>query len=157
MDVFGDILRVIKLVLVLIGTLLLAVYNQTIQNTIRHRAAFTTFIIVSWILIPIQIPMLLLGIMFSGVSMSPSDSVHKEKTFDNRTIYAYTADPGAMGRAYHHFYLKCPRALDRYELVKIAKLNWMGSFEFAVTNNELTVDAENGTSHQFDISQLTCI
>ncbi|WP_175439555.1 hypothetical protein [Alteromonas lipolytica] len=118
--------------------------------------AFGTFVICSWILVPVQIPMLLLGIMFSGVSMSPADYVHKEKIFDNTTIYAYTADPGAMGRAYHHFYLKCPRALGRYELIKIAKLNWMGSFEFAVVNDELIVDEENGTSHQYTLSDFSC-
>jgi hypothetical protein len=83
----------------------------------------------------------------------------KKKTFNDQTIYVYTADPGAMGTAQHYFYLKCLRPLNRYELKLIKKTGWIYEFDFEVRKNNLMIidKSENGKTHAFDMSNITCI
>jgi hypothetical protein len=97
--------------------------------------------------------------LFSGIFSSSFDSLHKEKTFNDQTIYVYTADPGAMGTAQHYFYLKCLRPLNRYELKLIKKTGWIYEFDFEVRKNNLMIidKSENGKTHAFDMSNITCI
>ena len=106
----------------------------------------------------IQIPFLCLGILVNGFSLSTPDYIHKQSTFTDRTIYIYTADPGAMGKAYHYAYLNCPLAFGRYELKQIAKLNWMREYTFYIEKNNLIVIDKNsdGLTHTFDMSDVTC-
>ena len=52
----------------------------------------------------------------------------------------HTADPGAIAKAYHHFYIKCPKAFGRYGLIHILTTDWMREFDFIVENNALIIE-----------------
>lgn len=77
----------------------------------------------------IQIAIGLIGVLIDATLVTNRDYFHKEFEIENNTIYVFTADPGAMGTAYHYFYLKCPLPLNRYELKFIEKANWVGDVE----------------------------
>lgn len=159
MDQFRNYVRVIKLILVFLGGFLLYKKTGDIRNKIVNRFVRNTFIYSSYLLLAIQATFLLLGVLFSGIFSSSFDSLHKEKTFNDQTIYVYTADPGAMGTAQHYFYLKCLRPLNRYELKLIKKTGWIYEFDFEVRKNNLMIidKSENGKTHAFDMSNITCI
>ncbi|QDP02348.1 hypothetical protein FNC98_13935 [Thalassotalea sp. PS06] len=76
----------------------------------------------------LQIIMLTLGILFLTASDSDLRYIHQEQSVDEHTIYIHTADPGAMAKAYHYVYLKCPLPFNRYALHTIGRLNWMREF-----------------------------
>lgn len=54
-------------------------------------------------------------------------------------IAVYTADPGAMGRAYHYFSYVCRNDYGFYQLTPISRLNWLGEFEFTEQHGELVI------------------
>lgn len=158
MHQLDDQLRVVKFILVICAIYLLTskstVISHTIQNVFYRRA----FVISAFVLAVIQLPFLYLGILLEGVSSSNLDYIHKEKSFGERAIYVYTADSGAVGRAYHYFYVKCPLPLNRYELTKITTTNWMKSYSFDVVDNQLIIEdkSKNGEVKTFDISRYRC-
>lgn len=158
MDQLSNYLRVIKLILVLLGGLVLYRKIGEIREKIVNVFARNFFIYSSYLLLTVQVPLLLLGVIFEGISSSNLDYIHKDKTFNDRSIYVYTADPGAMGKAYHYFYLKCQQPFNRYELKLIKKTSWMYEFGFEVQENNLVVTdkSENGKTHIFDITNFTC-
>ena len=102
--------------------------------------------------------MLCLGLLFDGVLSSNLSYIHKERNYQDRSIYVYTADPGAMGTAYHYFYLKCHLPLNRYELTQITKTNWMREYSFEVIDDELIIDdkSEEGSVQKIDLSTFKC-
>lgn len=158
MDQLRDHLRVFKLGLVTLSVFLLFTKYTVIGNTIQKAFYRRLFVILASVLAIVQVPLLLLGIMFEGMSSSNLDYIHKEKSYAERSIYVYTADPGAMGKAYHYFYLKCPLPFNRYELTEITKTNWMYEYTFEVIDNELIIEdkSENGEIKKIDISSFYC-
>jgi hypothetical protein len=101
-----------------------------------------------------------LGIVF-GVILSPDlEYIHKEQSFTDNTIYVYTADPGAFGRAYHYFNLKCPQPYSRYKLISIGKTRWMHDFTMLMEQQELVVKVIEPPAlkieHRFDLSKINC-
>ncbi|WP_350653696.1 hypothetical protein [Pseudoalteromonas sp. D48-MNA-CIBAN-0056] len=158
MDTLSHNLLYIKLVLVITGLILLFTKPKKIKSIIKNKIAQWLFYIILTLVGVIQIPFLCLGILVNGFSLSTPDYIHKQSTFTDRTIYIYTADPGAMGKAYHYAYLNCPLAFGRYELKQIAKLNWMREYTFYIEKNNLIVIDKNsdGLTHTFDMSDVTC-
>ncbi|WP_213609963.1 hypothetical protein [Pseudoalteromonas sp.] len=158
MDTLSHNLLYIKLVLVITGFILLFVKPEKIKSIIKNKIARWLFFIIFTLVAVVQIPLLCLGIMLNGTSLSRLDYIHKQSTFDDRTIYIYTADPGAMGKAYHYAYLNCPLAFGRYELKQIAKFSWMHQYTFYIEKNNLVVIDKNpsGLTHTFDMSNITC-
>lgn len=158
MDQLRDHLRIFKLVLIAFSIYVLITKYTVISNTIRKALYRRVFVVFASVLAVVQVPLLLLGIMFEGVSSSNLDYIHKEKSYAERSIYVFTADPGAMGKAYHYFYLKCSLPLNRYELTEITKTNWMYEYNFEVVDNELIIEdqSENGEIKKFDISSFQC-
>ena len=158
MDQLRDHLRIFKLALIAISIYLLFTKYSVIGNTIQKALYRRTFVVLASVLAIVQVPLLLLGIMLEGMSSSNLDYIHKEKSYAERSIYVYTADPGAMGKAYHYFYLKCPLPFNRYELTEITKTNWMYEYTFEVIDNELIIEdkSENGEIKKFDISSFYC-
>jgi len=154
----GDKLRLFKLFLVILGVALLIIKYKNIRDTINQTNFNNVFIVSGYLIAAVQIPLLCLGLLLEGVSSSNLNYLHKEKAFNGRSIYVYTADPGAMGKAYHYFYLKCQRPLNRYELKLIKKTGWMYEFSFEVQENNLIITdkSENGNAHVFDITNFTC-
>ncbi|WP_296045965.1 hypothetical protein [uncultured Alteromonas sp.] len=156
MDATKGYLKLVKLVMVLVAAYLMAFKYQIMQNTIRHGVLRAAFVISTWMLVVVQIPMLLLGILFGGVFSAPADYVHREQTFGNDTVYVYTFDPGAMGKAYHYFYMICPTPLGRYQLHQLAKLNWMRDFSFTLDGEQLLVKEQDGETFEFTITEHHC-
>ena len=158
MDQLSNYLRVLKLILVLLGGLLLYRKIEKIREEIGNVFARNFFIYSGYLLVAIQLPLLFLGVMFEGISSSNLNYLHKEKTFKERSIYVYTADPGAMGKAYHYFYLKCQLPLNRYELKQIKKMGWMYEYSFKVKGNDLIVTdkSKEGKTHIFDVTNFSC-
>lgn len=153
MDATKGYLKLVKLVMVLVAAYLMAFKYQIMQNTIRHGVLRAVFVISTWMLVVVQIPMLLLGILFGEVLSAPADYVHREQTFGNDTVYVYTFDPGAMGKAYHYFYIKCPAPLGRYQLNMVSRLNWMRDFSFTLDGEQLLVKEQDGETFEFTITE----
>ena len=156
MDATKGYLKLVKLVMVLVAAYLMAFKYQIMQNTIRHGVLRAVFVISTWMLVVVQIPMLLLGILFGEVLSAPADYVHREQTFGNDTVYVYTFDPGAMGKAYHYFYIKCPAPLGRYQLNMVSRLNWMRDFSFTLDGEQLLVKEQDGETFEFTITEHHC-
>jgi hypothetical protein len=158
MDQLSDKLRLLKLILVTLAVALLVIKREKIKDTFNNTTIRNSFIVSGYLVAAVQIILLCLGILFAGVSSSNLDYLHKEKTFIDRPIYVHTADPGAMGKAYHYFYLKCQLPLNRYELKLIKKMGWMYEYGFDVRENNLIVTdkSEKGQTHVFDVTNFTC-
>lgn len=54
-------------------------------------------------------------------------------------IAVYTADPGAMGRAYHYFSYFCRNDFGFYRLTPIGRLDWLGDFTISEQQAELVI------------------
>lgn len=154
----GDKLRVLKLVLITLAFLLLIIRYHHISDTINNKFFKNIFIVSGFIVAIVQIPLLCLGILLAGSLSANLDYSHKELKFSDRTIYAYTADPGAMGKAYHYFYLKCKLPLNRYELKLLKKLDWMPEYSIEVHGNTLIITNKSGKgeAHLSDITNFNC-
>lgn len=63
-----EYLRFIKLGLIAIAVFLLIARYQSVLHSIKNKMVCAVFLIMTWILIILQVPMLLLGIMFFGIS-----------------------------------------------------------------------------------------
>jgi len=158
MDQLGDQLRLLKLIMVILAIALIIIKSEKIKATISSKMIRNVFIISGYILAVVQLPFLLLGVMFAGASSSELNYLHKEQTFNNRSIYVNTVNPGATGKAYHYFYLKCQLPLNRYELKQIKKMDWMREYSFEVKGNDLIVTDKSteDTSHNFNVTNFSC-
>ncbi len=158
MDQLGGYLLPVKLLLVIIGLVLLYNNIRPIKEVLGDGFISAFFVYSSYSIATIQILFLCLGLLFSSISLSDPNYLHKEKLFDNYSIYVYTADPGAMGKAYHYFYLKCSLPLNRYELKLIKKMGWMYEYGFEVLGSNLIVTDKNkeGKTHTFDVRNFSC-
>jgi hypothetical protein len=68
-------------------------------------------------------------------------------------IAVFTANPGAMGKAYHYFSYICHSPLDFYTLEPITRLNWLGKFEFSEQAAELIIQhTDNVGDHETRVS-----
>ena len=153
-----DYLKIVKLLLVLIGFMLLYKKMEQIKQVISSKVVRDIFKSIGYSLAILQVALLSLGILFEAIFSSDFNYTHKEKTFNNHSIYVYTADPGAMGTANHYFYLKCQLPLNRYKLIEIAKLDWMYKFNFTVEENTLVVTDNKQVKnvHRLDFSKFNC-
>ena len=158
MDTLSHNLLYIKLVLVITGLILLFTKPEKIKTKIKNKIACWLFFTIFTLVAVVQIPLLCLGILFNSSSLSTPDYIHKQSMFNDRTIYIYTADPGAMGKAYHYAYLNCPLLFGRYELKRIAKLNWMREYTFYIEKSNLIVidKSSDGLTYTFDMGDITC-
>ena len=99
MDQLSGYLRITKLILVGFAIYLLIAKRKVISKSIENVIIRKAFTVTAFLLALVQIPLLCLGILLEGISSSNLDYIHKEKNYQNRSIYVYTADPGAMGTA----------------------------------------------------------
>ena len=137
MDKISHYLRPVKFTSVLIGFLLLA--RCGLKGKLPSSIISKIIIGLSYLISAIQLFFLTLGLFFSVLSYSNIDYIHQEKTFEHYTVYVYTADPGAMGKAYHYFNIKCAKPLGIYELKAIKRLNWLGKFDLNIRENTLLI------------------
>ena len=155
-------LTLVKLVLVGGALYLLSVKRELVRGAIPNSLLEKLFSFSAYALGALQIVLLCSGFLFSVLFSSNQDAIHQEKTFQDRTIYVYNSDPGTFGQAYHTFYLKCPKSYNRYELSKIARINWMRDYSFDVIDNELIIDDRSeedfheSQSQRIELSNFSC-
>jgi len=129
MSQVGDALALVKLIALCAGVYLLFTQHGTFRLLVKSKWLSIVLSSVLAIVALIQIAIGLIGVLIDATLGTNRDYFHKEFEIENNTIYVFTADPGAMGTAYHYFYLKCPLPLNRYELKFIKKANWVGDVE----------------------------
>jgi hypothetical protein len=159
MDKINTYFRPLKLMLVVIGVTLLLKSSKKLKAGKLPKILNGVFTYSSYFIGFIQIILLSIGLLFSSLLSSNLSYIHKEKRFDDQSIYVYTADPGAMGTAYHYFYLKCKLPFNRFTLQKISKLEWMREFNFDIKESELIINhlaPKETIEHRFDISNVKC-
>ncbi|MBQ4833615.1 hypothetical protein J8L70_10220 [Pseudoalteromonas sp. MMG010] len=151
-------LLIIKLVFVSLGLVGLALKAQTINAVIKARYLRVMFYLCAGFIGIVQIVFISLGALLNPLFSSSVGYIHKQFNIEGRTFYVYTADPGAMGRAYHYVYLQCPLALSRYELKTIAKVGWMKDYSLEIHNNNLTIHHSQSDKPipSFDLTHITC-
>jgi len=154
----SDQLRVVKVIMVILAILLIIIKREKIRATISNKVRRNVFTISGYIFAVVQLPFLLLGVMYEGVSSLDLNYLHKEKTFNERTIYVNTINSGAVGKSYHYFYLKCQLPLNRYELKQIKKVGWMREYSFEMKDNDLIITdkSKNGVSQNFNVTNFSC-
>ena len=134
-------LSFVKVGSVVLGMYLFESKVVPLATTTKQKIVTNGMRVLLYILGLLQIGLCLLSLMFSDASVSETqlDYLHKEQSFADTVIYVNTVDPGAMGSAYHYFYLKCPKPNNRFHLVFLKKLKWMRNYDFVVNNNVLLV------------------
>ncbi|MBE7214729.1 hypothetical protein IGW68_06090 [Shewanella benthica] len=156
MDDLRDALVIIKLGGVFLALYLLITNHSKIRDVFAIKWRFNAFLTTHYLLALLQVPFLLLGLLFV-VAEPKNDQFHIEKQFTNYTIYARTVDPGAIGKAYHYFYVKCPKPLGFYQLHLIKKIDWLGEFKLKINQNKLVIRSRNNvrsSTNRLDLSKV---
>ena len=144
MSQVGDALALVKLIALCAGVYLLFTQHGRLRYLVKSKWLSVVLSCILAIVAFIQIAIGLLGVLIDATLGANRDYFHKEFEIGNNTIYVFTADPGAMGTAYHYFYLKCPLPLNRYELTFIEKTNWVWELELKASDNGFDVFNQRG-------------
>jgi len=142
MDLVRNYLVFIKCAAIILGITLLLNYQQSLKGYFSSSLFFNFFIACSYLLAFLQLFFLLIGLLFIANETDRAYK-HREQSYDDFVVHVYTYDPGAMGKAYHYFNLKCPRSFGRYQLTLIKKFSWLGEFTFDVKNNRLIINSKS--------------
>ncbi|WP_163931698.1 hypothetical protein [Paraferrimonas sp. SM1919] len=95
----------------------------------------------------------------SGQALAPKLSyAHQQFNVEQLQIYVNTIDPSAMAAAYHYVHLKCDKPFNRFELIKLGKVDWAYEYRFYVNGNKLVMhnDHNNQTHAEFSLKDLSC-
>ncbi len=134
------VLLFVKTVAILVALSLLLMNHSSIKQYFtsrwNNRWVSRLFSVTGYLLVLLQLPLLLIGAFFV-TNGADNEYLHLEKRLGDDTFYVYTSDPGAMGKAYHHFYLKCSKPLGFYQLHFIETTGWIKSLDFHATDNKL--------------------
>ena len=157
MSQVGDALALVKLIALCAGVYLLFTQHGRLRYLVKSKWLSVVLSCILAIVAFIQIAIGLLGVLIDATLGSNRDYFHKEFEIGNNTIYVFTADPGAMGTAYHYFYLKCPLPLDRYELTFIEKTNWVWELELKASDNGFDVFNQRGEfKYRVSLGEVGC-
>jgi len=157
MSQVGDALALVKLIALCAGVYLLFTQHGTFRYLFKSKWMSIVFSCVLATVALIQIAIGLLGVLIDATLGTNRDYFHKEFAIENNTIYVFTADPGAMGTAYHYFYLKCPLPLNRYELKFIEKTNWVWELELKTSDNGFDVFNQRGEfKYRVSLGEVGC-
>ena len=157
MSQVGDALALVKLIALCAGVYLLFTQHGTFRLLVKSKWLSVVLSCILAIVAFIQIAIGLLGVLIDATLGSNRDYFHKEFEIGNNTIYVFTADPGAMGTAYHYFYLKCPLPLNRYELTFIEKTNWVWELELKGSDNGFDVfNQRGGFKYRVSLGEVGC-
>jgi len=152
MDRVSSYLLFIKTLSVVFGLYLIIKNTNQLKTLIPSKLLYFSQLTINCLVGAIQLLLLTLGILFVGFD-GDLKIKHREQSFDNGTLYVLTADPGAMGKAYHYFYLKCSKPFNRYDLTLIKKTDWLGNFEFKKFNDSLVIETTEGEVITLNLSE----
>ncbi|MCG7814805.1 hypothetical protein MI353_18930 [Alteromonas sp. MCA-1] len=157
MSQVGDALALVKLIALCAGVYLLFTQHGRLRYLVKSKWLSVVLSCILAIVAFIQIAIGLLGVLIDATLGSNRDYFHKEFEIGNNTIYVFTADPGAMGTAYHYFYLKCPLPLNRYELTFIEKTNWVWELELKASDNGFdALNQRGGLKYRVSLGEVGC-
>jgi hypothetical protein len=157
MSQVGDALALVKLIALCAGVYLLFTQYGRFRHLVKSKWLSVILSCVLAIVALIQIAIGLLGVLIDATLGTNRDYFHKEFAIENNTIYVFTADSGAMGTAYHYFYLKCPLPLNRYELRFIEKTNWVWEIELKTSDNGFDVFNQRGEfKYRVSLGEVKC-
>jgi len=157
MSQVGDALALVKLIALCAGVYLLFTQHGRLRYLVKSKWLSVVLSCILAIVAFIQIAIGLLGVLIDATLGTNRDYFHKEFAIENNTIYVFTADPGAMGTAYHYFYLKCPLPLNRYELKFIEKTNWVWELELKTSDNGFDVFNQRGEfKYRVSLGEVGC-
>ena len=157
MSQVGDALALVKLIALCAGVYLLFTQHGRLRYLVKSKWLSVVLSCILAIVALIQIAIGLLGVLIDATLGANRDYFHKEFEIGNNTIYVYTADPGAMGTAYHYFYLKCPLPLNRYELKFIEKTDWVWELELKASDNGFDVfNQRGGFKYRVSLGEVGC-
>ena len=157
MSQVGDALALVKLIALCAGVYLLFTQHGRLRYLVKSKWLSVVLSCILAIVAFIQIAIGLLGVLIDATLGANRDYFHKEFEIGNNTIYVFTADPGAMGTAYHYFYLKCPLPLNRYELTFIEKANWVWELELKASDNGFDVFNQRGEfKYRVSLGEVGC-
>ena len=139
----SQVTNVIILSSSILGFTLLLMKHQEVRTLFNNRIIANTLIIISFLYACLMFMAVSLVVFLDATFSSNKDYIYQEQTFNNRTFYVYTADPGAFGKAHHYVYLKCPASFNRYELEFIAKLSWIKNFKMSLVSDDLIFKGES--------------
>ena len=157
MSQVGDALALVKLIALCAGVYLLFTQHGRLRYLVKSKWLSVVLSCILAIVALIQIAIGLLGVLIDATLGANRDYFHKEFAIENNTIYVFTADPGAMGTAYHYFYLQCPLPLNRYELTFIEKTNWVWELELKASDNGFDVFNQRGEfKYRVSLGEVGC-
>lgn len=157
MSQVGDALALVKLIALCAGVYLLFTQHDTLRYLVKSKWLTVALSSVLAIVALIQIAIGLLDVLIDATLGTNRDYFHKEFAIENNTIYVFTADPGAMGTAYHYFYLKCPLPFNRYQLTLIEKTNWVWVLELKASDNGFDVfNQRGGFKYRVSLGEVGC-
>ena len=157
MSQVGDALALVKLIALCAGVYLLFTKHGRLRYLVKSKWLSVVLSCILAIVAFIQIAIGLIGVLIDATLGTNRDYFHKEFAIENNTIYVFTADPGAMGTAYHYFYLKCPLPLNRYELTFIEKINWVWELELKASDNGFDVFNQRGEfKYRVSLGEVGC-
>ena len=157
MSQVGDALALVKLIALCAGVYLLFTQHGRLRYLVKSKWLSVVLSCILAIVALIQIAIGLLGVLIDATLGTNRDYFHKEFAIENNTIYVFTADPGAMGTAYHYFYLQCPLPLNRYELTFIEKTNWVWELELKASDNGFDVfNQRGGFKYRVSLGEVGC-
>ncbi|WP_105174140.1 MULTISPECIES: hypothetical protein [unclassified Pseudoalteromonas] len=141
----------------ILGFTLLLMKYQEVRSLFKNRIIANTLIIISFLYACLMFLAAGLVVFLDASFGSNKDYIYHEQTFNDRTFYVYTADPGAFGTAHHYVYLKCPASFNRYELELIANISWMRDYKMSLEGDNLIFenDSEEGKT-VLDVSEFYC-
>ena len=157
MSQVGDVLALVKLIALCASMYLLFTQHGTFRHLLKSKWISIVLSSVLAIVALIQIAIGLIGVLIDATLGTNRDYFHKEFAIENNTIYVFTADPGAMGTAYHYFYLECPLPFNRYELTFIEKANWVWELELKASDNGFDVFNQRGEfKYRVSLGEVGC-
>ena len=163
MEVAEYWMRAIKLIMVLFGLGLFTFCHHSVANAISTKVTGTVrrnFNIVSThILGWIQIPLLILGLIFFYPKASVPENFHAENVVGENTVYVYSHAYGSFFTPRKQFYLKCSLPFHRYKQIYIGKALWMTELTVDIVDGELVakgITDREPVEHRFPLPEPGC-
>ena len=157
MSQVGDVLALVKLIALCAGMYLLFTQHGTFRHLLKSKWISIILSSVLAIVALIQIAIGLIGVLIDATLGTNRDYFHKEFEIGKNTIYVHTLDQGALGKAYHNFYLKCPLPLHRFELKPIEQTDWVLDLQLKATDVCFGVFNGRGEfKHDIGLNGINC-
>lgn len=157
MSQVGDMVAWVKLIAVCAGVYLIFKQKGALKLLFKNKWVSNILNIFIAVVAFIQVNLGFFDVAMDMVLTDNTDYFHKEFEIGKNTIYVHTLDQGALGKAYHNFYLKCPLPLHRFELKPIEQTDWVLDLQLKVTDVGFGVFNGRGEfKHDIGLNGINC-